>query len=154
MEHFRRGVEFGMASFQSCHSLSCQLAESTLIDAQKTAIRCKEKSRRSKCCQPTEVPVVPEQAMEFLSRTWSPSSLDLFQILSPSSLGSSSEDHEPDQGGGDKDEDEDQNLDTAHTNGERSQLFNQTWVSYLLGTRLMDVIGVHILIGMTNSCVA
>ncbi|TVU31613.1 hypothetical protein EJB05_23308 [Eragrostis curvula] len=127
MEHFKRGVEFGMASFQRCHSLSCQ-AESTPIDAPKAALRCKEKSRRSKCCHPAEVPVIPEQAMEFLSRTWSPSSLDLFQILSPSSLGSSSEDHEPDQAGGDKDEDEEKNLDTARTNnGETSQLFNQAW---------------------------
>jgi hypothetical protein len=59
-------------------------AESAPFDAQKAAIRCKEKSRRSKCCHPEELPVIPEQAMEYLSRTWSPSSSDLFQILSPS----------------------------------------------------------------------
>ena len=59
-------------------------AESAPFDVQKAAIRCKEKSRRSKCCHPEEMPVIPEQAMEYLSRTWSPSSSDLFQILSPS----------------------------------------------------------------------
>ena len=59
-------------------------AESAPIDAQKADIRCKGKSRHSKCCHLEEMPVIPEKAMEFLSRTWSPSSSDLFQILSPS----------------------------------------------------------------------
>jgi len=59
-------------------------AESAPIDVQKVDIRCKGKSRHSKCCHLEEMPVIPEQAMEFLSRTWSPSSSDLFQILSPS----------------------------------------------------------------------
>lgn len=62
-------------------------AESAPVDAQKADnTRCKEKSRHSKrChCHLEEMPVIPEQAMEFLSRTWSPSSTDLFQILSPS----------------------------------------------------------------------
>ena len=59
-------------------------AENAPFDAQKAAIRCKEKSWRSKCRHPEEMPVIPEQAMEYLSRTWSPSSSDLFQILSPS----------------------------------------------------------------------
>ncbi|CAN6300074.1 unnamed protein product [Urochloa humidicola] len=127
MEHFRRGVELGMASFQRCHPMSCQMAENAPFDAQKAAVRCKEKSRRSKCCHPEDMPVIPEQAMEFLSRTWSPSSSDLFQILSPSSLGSSSEDSERDEAGGDKDEDEVKHLDTVHSNGGTSQLFNQTW---------------------------
>ncbi|CAL4940710.1 unnamed protein product [Urochloa decumbens] len=127
MEHFRRGVELGMASLQRCHPMSCQMAESTPFDAQKAAIRCKEKSRRSKCCQPEDMPVIPEQAMEFLSRTWSPSSSDLFQILSPSSLGSSPEDSEQDEAKGDRGEDEEQRLDTVHSNGGTSQLFNQTW---------------------------
>ncbi|CAN6319120.1 unnamed protein product [Urochloa humidicola] len=126
MEHFRRGVELGMASFQRCHPLSCQMAENAPFDAHKAAIRCKEKSRRSKCCHPEDMPVIPEQAMEFLSRTWSPSSSDLFQILSPSSLGSSSEDSERDEAGGDKDGDEEKHLDTVRSNGGTSQLFNQT----------------------------
>ncbi|XP_062201151.1 VAN3-binding protein-like [Phragmites australis] len=133
MEHFRRGVEFGMASFQRCHSMSCQVAESAPIDAQKAAIRCKEKSQRSKCSNPAEVLVIPEQAMEFLSRTWSPSSSDIFQILSPSSLGSSPEDRESKGTRGDGDEDKDRgrddekNLDTVRSDGGRSQLFDQTW---------------------------
>ena len=59
-------------------------AESAPIGAQKADIRCKGKSRHSKCCHLEEMPVIPEKAMEFLSRTWSPSSSDLFQILSPS----------------------------------------------------------------------
>ncbi|OEL29279.1 hypothetical protein BAE44_0009699 [Dichanthelium oligosanthes] len=55
------------------------------IDAQKAAIlRCREKSRRSTSSyHSAEMPAMPEQAMEFLSRTWSPSSSDLFEILSP-----------------------------------------------------------------------
>ncbi|PUZ40034.1 hypothetical protein GQ55_9G391300 [Panicum hallii var. hallii] len=126
MEHFRRGVELGMASFQRCHPLSCQMAESAPFDAQKAAIRCKEKSRRSKCCHPEELPVIPEQAMEYLSRTWSPSSSDLFQILSPSSLGSSPEDSGRDEAG-DRGEDEEKHVDTIHSDGGTSQLFNQTW---------------------------
>ncbi|RLN41859.1 VAN3-binding protein [Panicum miliaceum] len=127
MEHFNRGVELGMASFQRCHPLSCQMAESAPFDAQKAAIRCKEKSRRSKCCHPEELPVIPEQAMEYLSRTWSPSSSDLFQILSPSSLGSSPEDSERDEAGGDRGEDEEKHPDTVYSNGGTSQLFNPTW---------------------------
>nr|CAB3475115.1 unnamed protein product [Digitaria exilis] len=87
MEHFRRGVEFGMATFQRRHSLSCQTEEIKPLDDahQKAAIRCREKSRRrsTSSCHPAEMPAMPEQAMEFLSRTWSPSSSDLFQILSP-----------------------------------------------------------------------
>jgi hypothetical protein len=59
-------------------------AESTPFEAQKAAMRCKDKSQRSKYRLPEEMPVIPEQAMEFLSRTWSPTSSDLFQILSPS----------------------------------------------------------------------
>ncbi|KAI4993548.1 hypothetical protein ZWY2020_007861 [Hordeum vulgare] len=92
MEHFRRGVEFGTAPFQRCHSLSCQMAENTQIDAQKAGIHRKEKSsmRRPKG---EEMPVIPDQAMEFLSRTWNPSSSDLFQILTPSCLGASAQDH-------------------------------------------------------------
>lgn len=116
-----------MASFQRCRPLSCQMAESAPFDAQKAAMRCKEKSRRSKCCHPEEMPVIPEQAMEFLSRTWSSCSTDLFQILSPSSLGLSPEDSERDEASGDRDEDEEKRLDTVHSNGGTSQLFNQTW---------------------------
>ncbi|KAL6642657.1 hypothetical protein ACP70R_020838 [Stipagrostis hirtigluma subsp. patula] len=131
MEHFRRGVEFGMASFQRCHSMSCQMAESVPVDAQKSPIHCKEKSRRSKRSHSAEMPVIPEQAMEFLSRTWSPSSSDLFQILTPSSLGSSPEDHESGEarrtGDEDEDEDEKKNLDMVGLDGGRNQLFNQTW---------------------------
>ncbi|OQU92115.1 hypothetical protein SORBI_3001G292100 [Sorghum bicolor] len=128
MEHFRRGVEFGMASFQRCHPLSCQMAESAPLDAQKPDIRCKEKSRHSKCCHLEEMPVIPEQAMEFLSRTWSPSSSDLFQILSPSGLGSSLEDPEQDEARGDGGEDDkEKHLGTVRFNGgTTNQLFNQT----------------------------
>ncbi|XP_062204882.1 VAN3-binding protein-like isoform X2 [Phragmites australis] len=103
--------------------------ESAPIDTKKPAIRCEEKSRRSKCCHPEEMPVIPEQAMEFLSRTWSPSSSDLFQILSPSSLGPSLENHDPEgpRGDGDGDEDqEQQHVDAVRVGGGRSQLFNQT----------------------------
>uniref|UniRef100_A0A0D9XMQ1 VAN3-binding protein-like auxin canalisation domain-containing protein n=1 Tax=Leersia perrieri TaxID=77586 RepID=A0A0D9XMQ1_9ORYZ len=126
MENLKKGVEFGMASLQRCHSLSCQMAESTQIDAQKAGNRCsKEKSRRPKCCHPAEMPVIPEQAMEFLSRTWSPSSSDLFQILSPSSLGTSPVGHQEDEMIGD--EDDEAHGDTVRFDGGRTQLFNQTW---------------------------
>ncbi|KAJ1296181.1 hypothetical protein BS78_01G279800 [Paspalum vaginatum] len=127
MEHFRRGVEFGMASFQRCHPLSCQM-ESERMDAQKAAMHHKEKSRRSKCHHPEEMPIIPEQAMEFLSRTWSPSSSDLFQILSPSSLGSSPEDSgREEEAKGDGGEDEEEHLDAVRSNGGTGQLFSQTW---------------------------
>lgn len=115
-----------MASLQRCHSLSCQMAESTQIDERKAGNRCsKEKSRRPKCCHPAEMPVIPEQAMEFLSRTWSPSSSDLFQILSPSSLGTSPVNRQEDEVIGD--EDVEVHGDTVRFDGGRSQVFNQTW---------------------------
>lgn len=107
------------------------MAESAPVDAQKADnTRCKEKSRHSKrChCHLEEMPVIPEQAMEFLSRTWSPSSTDLFQILSPSSLGSSLEDPEQDEARGDggDDDDKEKHLGTVRLNGGTNQLFNQT----------------------------
>jgi hypothetical protein len=53
------------------------------IDAQKAGIRRKGKfSLRHSMYE--EMPAIPEQAMEFLSRTWNPSSSDIFEILSPS----------------------------------------------------------------------
>uniref|UniRef100_A0A0E0MAZ3 VAN3-binding protein-like auxin canalisation domain-containing protein n=1 Tax=Oryza punctata TaxID=4537 RepID=A0A0E0MAZ3_ORYPU len=126
MEHLKKGVEFGVASLQRCHSLSCQMAESTQIEARKAGNRCsKEKSRRPKCCHPAEMPVIPEQAMEFLSRTWSPSSSDLFQILSPSSLGTSPVNRQEDDMIGD--EDDEAHGDTVRFDGGRSQVFNPTW---------------------------
>jgi hypothetical protein len=99
------------------------------IDAQKARIRHKEKSPswRPKC---QEIPVIPEQAMEFLSRTWNPSSSDILEILSPGCLGSSVQDHR--EGGQIKeDEDGDKELDVAQLDDDKSQLFNQiqTWVS-------------------------
>ncbi|VAH18031.1 unnamed protein product [Triticum turgidum subsp. durum] len=127
MEHFRRGVEFGTAPFQRCHSLSCQMAENTQIDAQKAGIRRKEKSsmRRPKG---EEMPVIPEQAMEFLSRTWNPSSSDLFQILTPSCLGASGQDHHG-EGETKEDGDGDKEVDEVRIDGGKSQLFSQiqTW---------------------------
>ncbi|KAM3409722.1 hypothetical protein ACQJBY_002159 [Aegilops geniculata] len=127
MEHFRRGVEFGTAPFQRCHSLSCQMAENTQIDAEKAGIRRKEKSsmRRAKG---EEMPVIPEQAMEFLSRTWNPSSSDLFQILTPSCLGASGKDHHG-EGETKEDEDGDKELDEVRIDGGKTQLFSQiqTW---------------------------
>uniref|UniRef100_A0ACD5THY3 Uncharacterized protein n=2 Tax=Avena sativa TaxID=4498 RepID=A0ACD5THY3_AVESA len=132
MEHFRIGVEFGTASFQRCHSLSCQMAESTQIDPHKAGTRRKEKSssRRPKC---EEMTVIPEEAMEFLSRTWNPSSSDLFQILSPSCLGVGAppEDHHQEEGETKegKKEDGDKDFDTVRFDGGKGQLFNQiqTW---------------------------
>jgi hypothetical protein len=53
------------------------------IDAQKAGIRRKGKfSLRHSMYE--EMPAIPEQAMEFLSRTWNPSSSDILDILSPS----------------------------------------------------------------------
>ncbi|EAY79576.1 hypothetical protein OsI_34711 [Oryza sativa Indica Group] len=73
------------------------------------------------------MPVIPEQAMEFLSRTWSPSSSDLFQILSPSSLGTSPVNRQEDEVIGD--EDVEVHGDTVRFDGGRSQVFNQTWLN-------------------------
>ncbi|KAG8092623.1 hypothetical protein GUJ93_ZPchr0012g19742 [Zizania palustris] len=141
MDHFRRGVEFGMASTQRSNSLSCKMAESPQNDVHKAAIPCKEKSRRSKCCHPADMPIIPEQAIEFLSRTWSPSSSDLFQVFSRNSLGTSSEDHQPEKASKDeeeivekdeeeieeKDEGEERHLSTVRFGEVKSQFFNQTW---------------------------
>lgn len=52
------------------------------IDEQLTGTeRSKGKSQLSKC-YPLNVPDSPHEAMEFLSRSWSPSSSNFFQILS------------------------------------------------------------------------
>ncbi|KAL5231087.1 hypothetical protein ABZP36_029863 [Zizania latifolia] len=138
MEHSRRGVEFGMASLQRrCHSLSCQMAENPQIDGRTAAIQCGEKSWRSKRCHPADMPAIPEQAMEFLSRTWSPSSSDLFQVFSSNSLGTSSEDHHLEKASKDEEENEEKDkgegegeerhLSKVHFGGGKSQFFNQTW---------------------------
>uniref|UniRef100_J3N518 VAN3-binding protein-like auxin canalisation domain-containing protein n=1 Tax=Oryza brachyantha TaxID=4533 RepID=J3N518_ORYBR len=105
-------------------------AESPQIDVRKAAILCKEKSRRSKCCHPADMPIIPEQAMEFLSRTWSPSSSDLFQTLR-----TSSENLQPEKASKDEEENEEKDegqdegthLSTVHVSGGKNQSFNQTW---------------------------
>ncbi|KAL6906360.1 hypothetical protein ACP4OV_003961 [Aristida adscensionis] len=122
----RSGVWDGLLSAMPFDVVS-NGGESASVDAQKAAIHCKERSRCSKRSHSAEMPVIPEQAMEFLSRTWSPSSSDLFQILSPGSLGSSPEEHEPGEARRTGDEDEEKNIDTVRLDGGRSQLFNQTW---------------------------
>ncbi|CAO2182031.1 unnamed protein product [Urochloa humidicola] len=133
MEHFNRGVEFGMASFERRHSLSCQTEEIRPVDAQKAAgIRCREKSRRrstSSCHPAAEMPAMPEQAMEFLSRTWSPTSSDLFfQILSPnmSQLGSSSAPEDGEQAGEVSRDEDDKHLDAALPDPGRGQFCDET----------------------------
>uniref|UniRef100_A0A0D9XMP9 VAN3-binding protein-like auxin canalisation domain-containing protein n=1 Tax=Leersia perrieri TaxID=77586 RepID=A0A0D9XMP9_9ORYZ len=67
------------------------------IDVQNATIQCKEKLWRSKCCHPADMPIIPLQAMEFFSRTWGPSSSNLFEVFSPSTLGTSSDDHQPEK---------------------------------------------------------
>ncbi|CAM0956136.1 unnamed protein product [Alopecurus aequalis] len=104
------------------------MAESTQMDAQKAGIRRKKKSSSSRRPECEEMPVVPQQAMEFLSRTWNPSSSDLFQILSPSCLGASAQDHH-EEGETKEDKDGDKELDAVRFDGGKGQLFNQiqTW---------------------------
>ncbi|KAJ3689596.1 hypothetical protein LUZ61_018760 [Rhynchospora tenuis] len=56
----------------------------------------KGKSQFSKC-YPLNIPDNPHEAMEFLSRSWSPSSSNFFQILSTNSLVTSHENSETDE---------------------------------------------------------
>ncbi|KAF0930146.1 hypothetical protein E2562_030312, partial [Oryza meyeriana var. granulata] len=134
MEHFIRGLEFRMSSIRRCNSLSCQMAERPQIDVWKAVNQCKEKSRCSKFCHPEDMPIIPEQAMEFLSRTWSPSSSDLFQLFSPSTLRTSSENHQPEKASNEEENEEKdepqgerRDLSTVHFSGGKSQFYKQTW---------------------------
>ncbi|XP_052133706.1 VAN3-binding protein-like isoform X2 [Oryza glaberrima] len=72
------------------------------------------------------MPIIPEQAMEFLSRTWSPSSSDFFQTLR-----TSSEHRQPEKAikdeEGNEEKDEERHLSTVNFSGGKSQFFNQTW---------------------------
>uniref|UniRef100_A0A0E0BDZ6 VAN3-binding protein-like auxin canalisation domain-containing protein n=1 Tax=Oryza glumipatula TaxID=40148 RepID=A0A0E0BDZ6_9ORYZ len=101
-------------------------AERPQIDVRKAVIQCKEESRCSKCCHPADMPIIPEQAMEFLSRTWSPSSSDFFQTLR-----TSSEHRQPEKAikdeEGNEEKDEERHLSTVNFSGGKSQFFNQTW---------------------------
>ncbi|EEE51431.1 hypothetical protein OsJ_32516 [Oryza sativa Japonica Group] len=102
------------------------MAERPQIDVRKAVIQCKEESRCSKCCHPADMPIIPEQAMEFLSRTWSPSSSDFFQTLR-----TSSEHRQPEKAikdeEGNEEKDEERHLSTVNFSGGKSQFFNQTW---------------------------
>ncbi|URE00037.1 Plant pleckstrin region [Musa troglodytarum] len=85
MEESRKHANHGGALF-SRQSLSYK-DEIMQTKGQNRGVElCKEQAQLSTCHHPLEVPKSPHQALEFLSRTWSPSSSDFFQILSPSNL--------------------------------------------------------------------
>ncbi|CAL9209922.1 unnamed protein product [Musa hybrid cultivar] len=83
MERARRGVEFESVSFSRHLSLPYFTNDKLVAFEERGAIEaCKEKSQLSTFYCPVEVPKSPVEAMDFLSRTWSPSSSDFFQMLS------------------------------------------------------------------------
>nr|XP_018682181.1 PREDICTED: VAN3-binding protein-like isoform X2 [Musa acuminata subsp. malaccensis] len=85
MEESRKHASHGAALF-SRQSLSYK-DERMQTKSQNRGIElCKGQTQLSTYHYPLEVPKSPHQALEFLSRTWSPSSSDFFQILSPSNL--------------------------------------------------------------------
>ncbi|CAL9752339.1 unnamed protein product, partial [Musa acuminata subsp. burmannicoides] len=85
MEESRKHANHGAALF-SRQSLSYK-DERMQTKSQNRGIElCKGQTQLSTYHYPLEVPKSPHQALEFLSRTWSPSSSDFFQILSPSNL--------------------------------------------------------------------
>ncbi|XP_065030502.1 VAN3-binding protein-like [Musa acuminata AAA Group] len=83
MERARRGVKFESVSFSRHLSLPYFTNDKLVAFEERGAIEaCKEKSQLSTFYCPVEVPKSPVEAMDFLSRTWSPSSSDFFQMLS------------------------------------------------------------------------
>ncbi|XP_042454356.1 VAN3-binding protein-like [Zingiber officinale] len=84
MEEFRRHERLAKVSF-SAHPSSFYKYEKMLQVSRQninTFEWYKEQTQQLTCYCPSEVPNSPHQALNFLSRTWSPSSSDFFQILS------------------------------------------------------------------------
>ncbi|KAG6536478.1 hypothetical protein ZIOFF_001536 [Zingiber officinale] len=84
MEEFRRHERLARVSF-SAHPSSFYKYEKMLQVSRQninTFEWYKEQTQQLTCYCPSEVPNSPHQALNFLSRTWSPSSSDFFQILS------------------------------------------------------------------------
>ncbi|XP_074565154.1 uncharacterized protein LOC141821698 [Curcuma longa] len=83
-EEFRRHERLGRVSF-SAHPSSFYTDEKMLVSNQNNTIEWyKEQTQKlTRYCPNSEVVAKsPHQALNFLSRTWSPSSSDFFQILS------------------------------------------------------------------------
>ncbi|KAJ3681763.1 hypothetical protein LUZ60_014336 [Juncus effusus] len=98
MEQSRSSFKFGKISFQRSRSVPNQTNDrmQRLDESRSGTERSKSKSQLSKC-YPLNIPDSPQQAMEFLSRSWSPSSSNFFQILSTNSLATSSENSETEE---------------------------------------------------------
>ncbi|XP_017697396.3 VAN3-binding protein-like isoform X2 [Phoenix dactylifera] len=87
MEEPRRGIKFGKVSFSRHSSLPSPMNERMEKTREHKAVGLsREKSQQLACFHRLEVPKSPHRVMEFLSRTWSPSSSDFFQILSSNNL--------------------------------------------------------------------
>ncbi|XP_072959171.1 uncharacterized protein [Typha angustifolia] len=86
MEESRR-AKIGRVSFQRQTPLTYPMSQRLEnIDDLKALEMCKQDLQLSNCYCPLEIPKSPQKAMEFLSRTWSPSSSDFFQLFSSNSL--------------------------------------------------------------------
>ncbi|KAG6532185.1 hypothetical protein ZIOFF_006024 [Zingiber officinale] len=78
MEEFRRHERLAKVSFSAHPSSFYKVSRQNI----NTFEWYKEQTQQLTCYCPSEVPNSPHQALNFLSRTWSPSSSDFFQILS------------------------------------------------------------------------
>ncbi|WOL07137.1 VAN3-binding protein-like isoform X2 [Canna indica] len=93
MEEFGSHDRLGRVSF-SRHPSLCYMDDRIQAISQNKALELyKDQAKLMTCYCPLEVPKSPNQAMEFLSRTWSPSSTNFFQILSSNNLSSTLQDH-------------------------------------------------------------
>ncbi|XP_020096635.1 VAN3-binding protein-like isoform X1 [Ananas comosus] len=132
MEQSRRSI-FGRLSFRRRRPLAAYAANDRIeeIGDRKPAELYKENLEVSKCCRPLELPSSPQKAMEFLSRTWSPSSYDFFQLLSSNSAMPCCEDGRPEENSDGEEEQLKKNK--VNLNAGSTQRVDQIWTVHSRG---------------------
>nr|CAD1818537.1 unnamed protein product [Ananas comosus var. bracteatus] len=132
MEQSRRSI-FGRLSFRRRRPLAAYAANDRIeeIGDRKPAELYKENLEVSKCCRPLELPSSPQKAMEFLSRTWSPSSYDFFQLLSSNSVMPCCEDGRPEENS--EGEEEQLKKNKVNLNAGSTQRVDQIWTVHSRG---------------------
>ncbi|XP_019054830.1 PREDICTED: VAN3-binding protein-like [Nelumbo nucifera] len=87
MEESSEELRTGRISFSTQHPLTCKNGILETMGSYKALEHLdKEKSYSSSCYHPLEIPKGPYHAMEFLSRSWSPSASDFFHIFPSNNL--------------------------------------------------------------------